>query len=333
MPVGTQVLIKTHAVGICGSDIALYGGTYGGPSRYPMYFGHEWSGTVEAVGPQVERLQPGDKVTGDCSVFCGECALCARNKNLCRQIEKRGITVDGASRQYFLQDEKYLYRAPPEADLDLITLSEPLAVAMLAVERVHSTRPELERERILVLGGGTIGYSCLLSLKHGQGCSHVELFDILEPRIVKARELGADWPSDVLHGPERTVSYEDYYSGQGYDVIFETSGTSPAFHQALHLVRPMGTIMTLGFVPPTEVNVRSLVLKAGSVMGSIGGTGAFLDALRLVMSHPELVRTLITHRFSYPEFENAFRAAADRRSAIKVLVSFSKEGGQAYGTA
>ena len=88
-PVGRQVLIRTHAVGLCGSDIGLYHGTYAGPRNYPLYFGHEWSGTVEAVGPDVTKVKSGDKVTGDCSIYCSKCEFCApdRDKNLCQRIE------------------------------------------------------------------------------------------------------------------------------------------------------------------------------------------------------------------------------------------------------
>ncbi|HSJ54740.1 MAG TPA: alcohol dehydrogenase catalytic domain-containing protein, partial [Anaerolineae bacterium] len=92
-PVGSQVLVRTHAVGLCGSDAGLYLGTYEGPRNYPLYFGHEWSGTVEATGPAATRLRPGDKVTGDCSLYCGACQFCGRDKNLCQRIEKFGITV------------------------------------------------------------------------------------------------------------------------------------------------------------------------------------------------------------------------------------------------
>ncbi len=60
-PTGRQVLIKTHAVGLCGSDMSLYSGKYEGPKNYPIYFGHEWSGIVEAVGPAVTGVAGGDK--------------------------------------------------------------------------------------------------------------------------------------------------------------------------------------------------------------------------------------------------------------------------------
>ena len=72
-PTGAQVLVRTHAVGLCGSDLGLYLGTYEGPKNYPLYFGHEWSGIVQSVGPEVTRLRVGDKVTGDCSLYCGTC--------------------------------------------------------------------------------------------------------------------------------------------------------------------------------------------------------------------------------------------------------------------
>ena len=61
-PAGRQVLVKTHAVGLCGSDLSLYSGQYEGPKNYPIYFGHEWSGIVAAVGPEVSNVKPGDKV-------------------------------------------------------------------------------------------------------------------------------------------------------------------------------------------------------------------------------------------------------------------------------
>ncbi len=70
-PTGTQVRVRTHAVGLCGSDISLYLGTYEGPRNYPLYFGHEWSGTVDAVGPQVTRVAPGDRVTASATITRG----------------------------------------------------------------------------------------------------------------------------------------------------------------------------------------------------------------------------------------------------------------------
>lgn len=321
-PTGRQVLIKTHAVGLCGSDMSLYSGTYEGPKNYPIYFGHEWSGIVEAVGPDVTKLQPGDKVTGDCSIFCGECEFCLRDKNLCKTIEKFGITIDGASRQFFLQDEKYVYRADPAADLDLIALSEPLAVGAHAARRVAEVRPEFKQEKILVLGGGTIGLACFFALKYIEGCEHVELFDLVRARVDKAIELGASELTDVTAEGGEADSYGGLYSGRGYDAIFETSGSVMAFRQAVDLVRPLGTVMALGFIPSIEFSLKTITLKAARIMGSMGGTGEFDTVLNFTLNHPDLARQIITHKLPFEDYAKAFEAAKDRQNAMKVLVTF-----------
>jgi L-iditol 2-dehydrogenase len=322
MPSGRQVLIRTHAVGLCGSDLGLYHGTYEGPQNYPIYFGHEWSGTVEAVGPAVTKVRPGDKVTGDCSLYCGQCEWCARDKNLCRDIEKFGITVDGASRQLFLQDETYVYRADPQADLDLVALSEPLAVGAHAARRVRESRPGLQQEKVLVLGGGTIGLSCFFALKYIEGCRHVELYDIVEARVQKAQSLGAAELTDVAAAGDDDETYGSLYSGRGYDAIFETSGAAASFRRAVDLVRPLGTIMALGFIPSIEFSLKQITLKAARVMGSIGGTGEFDRVLAFTLAHPEVARALITHRVPFTEYERGFGAAQDRKNAMKVLIQF-----------
>jgi L-iditol 2-dehydrogenase len=321
-PAGTQVLVRTHAVGLCGSDLALYEGTYEGPRNYPIYFGHEWSGTVEAVGPGVTCLQPGDKVTGDCSMSCGECEFCAHDQNLCQSIEKVGITADGASRQLFLQEERYVYRADPGADLDLVALSEPLAVGAHAVRRVRDCRPDLRREKVLILGGGTIGLSCFFALKYLEGCDNVELYDLVEARVEQAVHLGARQPTDVAAAAGDSETYGGLYSGRGYDAIFESSGAPPAFRNAVDLVRPLGTIMALGLIPSVELGLKQITLKAAQIMGSIGGTGEFHRVLGFTLEHPEVARQLISHQVPFEEVDRAFALAADRRQAMKVLVKF-----------
>lgn len=324
-PGDTEVLVRTHAIGLCGSDVGLYNGTYEGPKSYPLHFGHEWSGTIEAVGSAVTKFQPGDRVTGDCSIYCGECEFCKRDRNLCQRIEKFGITIHGASRQFFLQDEKYVYRADPSADLDLVALSEPLAVGARAVRQVQETRQGFRQERVLVLGGGTIGLSCLFALKHIVGCKNVELFDVVQSRVSKAVSLGAAEPTDAAAAEANAEDYGGLYSGRGYDVIFETSGAPPAFVRAVALLRPLATVMALGFVPSVEFSPKQVTLKGAQIMGSIGGTGEFEQVLDFVLRQPNLARQLITHQVSFEEYDKAFSLASDRRSSMKVLIHIGVE--------
>jgi threonine dehydrogenase-like Zn-dependent dehydrogenase len=276
----------------------------------------------------VRALTPGDNVTGDCSIYCGECEFCEHDRNLCRSIEKFGITLDGASRQFFLQDERYLYAAPAGADLDLVALSEPLAVGARAVERVAGSRPGMPGEKVLVMGGGAIGLACLIALKYTHGCERVELFDLLPGRVQLARSLGAAPPGDVSDDGSAGDTYGSLYSGNGYDVVFETTGVPAVFRQAVDLLRPRGTIMALGFIPSVEFRMKTITLKAASIMGSMGGTGQFPVALDFVARHPAMAQALIAHRIPFGRVDRAFELALGRECAPKVLVSFAEETGE-----
>jgi len=116
--------------------------------------------------------------------------------------------------------------------------------------------------------------------------------------------------------------YGDLYSGQGYDVVFETSGAPPAFYRAVELLRPLGTIMALGFIPSVEFSLKQITLKAARIMGSIGGTGEFERVLAFSLAHPELARELVSHRIPFEDYSRAFELALDRRKSMKVLMHF-----------
>ena len=84
-PGADEVVVKVCYITLCGSDIHLMNGTYNGPVNYPILFGHEWSGIVEKTGDNVTEFKTGDKVTGDCSRFCGECEFCRTDKKPLQQ--------------------------------------------------------------------------------------------------------------------------------------------------------------------------------------------------------------------------------------------------------
>ena len=131
-----EVLVRVADIGVCGSDLHIYKDSYSGPFSYPLQFGHEWSGQVEAVGAKVTAFKPGNKVTGDCSRFCGKCGNCQIDRNLCTRIEKFGITTNGASAEFIVRSEKYLYKAPDDMPLELLCLAEPLAVAFHLLNKI-----------------------------------------------------------------------------------------------------------------------------------------------------------------------------------------------------
>jgi threonine dehydrogenase-like Zn-dependent dehydrogenase len=321
-----EVLIRVDNFNLCGSDLRLYEGAYSGPMRYPIYVGHEWSGTVASVGEEVAHLKIGDRVTGDCSLWCGTCDFCARDKNLCEKIEKVGITRDGASRDFFLQDAKYVYPAGP-VDLKVLSLSEPLAVVCHAASRAEKVMGSLPDRRILILGGGNMGIALLMVLQRIFHCSNVEVYDPIPSRMETAVNLGAKRPARIGFITRKDArasggDYRDFYSDLAYDLVFEGTGSREAFSSALEIVRPLGTIMVIGFVPPGEVNLRLITLKALNLSGTIGGTGEFPKIFRAMEKESPYFERLITHRFYYLDYKKAFETAMDKEKSLKVQIYF-----------
>ena len=323
VPVGSEVLVRVKNVGICGSDIHLFRGTYSAPHSYPMKFGHEWSGYVEAVGPEVKRLKPGDMVTGDCSRYCGKCPSCGRDRNLCQHIEKFGITIDGASAEYFVRDEKYIYKAPEGMDERLLTLSEPVAVAAHLIEKVKRVLPEpLEGLRVLVLGGGVIGMSALMLLRHMEKCEGAELYDLAASRKAIAASEGARIPeASELEVGEGSGDYASMYAAAKYDVVLETTGVAPVFANALNLVKPGGVLGCVGMIAKVEIPQKLIVTKSLTVVGSIGGTGDFDRAMEFLVRYPDSARKLNSHVFPMEKVEAAFATARVPEGSMKVVLS------------
>jgi len=323
-----QVLIEMDNLNLCGSDLRIYGGTYSGPMKYPIYFGHEWAGKVKAIGSGVKGLKEGDHVTGDCSLWCGICPYCSQDKNLCEKIEKAGMTRDGASRQFFLQEARYIYSAD-RMDLGTLSLAEPLSVVCHAASTGEKMTGPLQCRRILILGGGNMGLALLMVLRRIFDCSTIDLYDPIPFRMERAVDLGAKRPSDLdfvtRKGWETSGSdYRDFYSEEAYDLVFESTGSKEAFANALEIVKPLGGIVVIGFVPPGEANLRLITLKALKISGTIGGTGEFPRVLQAMERDPGYFGRLVTHRFHYSDYVKAFEVANDKEKSLKVQISFTE---------
>lgn len=322
VPAAHEVLVRCDYIGICGSDIHLFHGSYNGPHALPLLFGHEWAGVVEAVGSAVTRVQIGDLVTGDCSKYCGACKNCASDKNLCSHIEKFGITVDGASAEYFIRDEAYLYKAPDGIAENLLCLSEPVAVAAHLLEKVRRAAGGFAGKRILVLGGGVIGMSALMLLARMEKAEKLELFDLAQYRTDIAASVGAGIPTPSdLEPPKSDGSYESMYAAAKYDIVLETTGAAPVFANALNLLTPGGVLGCVGMIAAVEIAQKLIVTKSLCVVGSIGGTGCFDRAMEFIQTYPEDAQKLISHYFPIKKSSDAFATATNPNESMKVVLT------------
>lgn len=319
-----EVMIRVGRIALCGSDIHLYEGTYGGPKHYPMIFGHEWSGEIVRTGSAVAHLDVGTKVTGDCSRYCGICENCQIDKNLCKEIEKFGITIDGASAEKIVRDARYVYPCDDAIEYSVAALTEPMAVSANLLKRMYKHVGSFSDKKVLVIGLGGIGLGALLQLRHTYGCSKVHVSDISELRKDVARNLGGTIVElDSGNGGE---SYDRLYQGNGYDLIIDTTGSPQVMKMIFSLANPFGTIGCLGMLPSVEIPQKLIVLKALTVLGSIGGTGSFEEMLSFIKEHQGEVKHIISHTIEIQDrtsLQDAFDIAQDPNRSVKVVLDLS----------
>ena len=317
-----EVLVRVNRISLCGSDYRLYEGTYGGPKNYPIHFGHEWAGHV-IEAPRGSRFSPGDRVTGDCSKWCGGCEACEWDKNICRNIQKFGITVDGFSMSVRAVNEKYLYADALGLQSELLALTELFAVARHGVRAAES---RLGRDTaVLVVGSGAVGLATYLILRRGLGLDNVFLAEAKQAKIASVRGRIADcqFAENLPTGPwDRAFTYPEITSAAKYPVVFECSGGSGALNTALMTCAMGGLVICLGLNPVCSVRTDLIVTKRLAIRGSIGGTGEFESAMQFLAEHRDSAAALITHEFAAAEARAAFEQTLDCTDRIKTQLVF-----------
>lgn len=264
-----DVLIEIDRISLCGSDIKLYNGSYNAPSLYPIVIGHEWAGKILAVGKKVKKVNIGDKVTGDCSIYCNECPECEIDKNICRNIKKYGITCNGYGQKYKIVPERYIYKASHLLKYKYIALTECFSVALHGIKKIKF-EDNIRNRDILIIGGGSIGIAIYLLLTYVYKQSNVY---VLESNKDKISFLKSVYPN--LEVSNEILDYSKY------SIIFEVSGSLSSFEKALDWIRPYGSIICIGFLNKGALDISGIITKSINVHGSIGGTGEFEDVLKI----------------------------------------------------
>ena len=318
-----SVLIKIKRVSLCGSDIRLYKGQYNGPCCYPIIFGHEWSGEIIKVGNGVKDYSPGDRVTGDCSCFCGKCSNCKDDKNLCINIEKFGITKDGYAKDIALADEKYIYKAPSDISFDVLALCEVFAVAAHAIKR--SGFKAGVNKKVMIIGCGAVGLAALLLLYKHYGCYDISVNERSEVKLHKLQDIFPEIFKDiklVREEKKQIGGYRDIYDDSVFDYIFDASGTVKGLSYALCKACTGGTISYIGLDDePLEMS-KLITLKALKISGSVGGTGEFEEVLLFLQKHQNIVQRMVTFEVEADKAEEAFFQAIHNEENIKSQIIF-----------
>ena len=314
-----DVRLRLGAGGICGSDLHYWQHGRAGAFviREPLVPGHEASGIVEAIGAEVTRVKPGDRVAIDPSHPCGRCDCCRAGRfNLCRKMFFVGSAsvfphAQGLFAQRFVIGERQLTPvAEPEVSLGEIACAEPLSVGLHAVQRAGSVLGK----RVLVTGGGTIGCMAVIAARLA-GAAHVAVADVAERPLEMARRVGAD---ETVRGDRDSAAL-----AERFDIAIEAAGAPAALLTCLAAVERGGVVVQVGTLPdelPFPAN--RVMAREMSYVGAFRANGEFDLAVQAIRKRRADVRPLISAQLPLARAEEAFALAADRSRSTKVQLIY-----------
>jgi L-iditol 2-dehydrogenase len=307
-----EALVRVTAVGVCGSDVHYYEHGRIGPYTvaHPLVLGHEASGEVASVGPDVSSLALGQRVSLEPGVPCRSCDQCLAGRyNLCPDVHFFATPpYDGAFQEYVVVPAAFAHPIPDTISDDAAALLEPLSVGIWACQRGGVTAGS----RVLVTGAGPIGLVCAQAAR-AFGATQVWVSDVNPHRLALAERLGAE-PVDVAARPIAEHGLEP-------EVLLECSGNPRASREAILTLARAGRVVLIGMggdelpIPLPYVQDRELVL-----MGAFRYANTWPIAIALVASGRVDLDSLVTHHFGLDEVEQALTAARRDPTTIKPVI-------------
>jgi len=314
-----EVLIRVMAVGVCGSDLHFFVGRLQAETAYPMVLGHEFAGTIAALGPGVTGYEVGQRVACAPDRPCGRCEWCLKGEtNVCPNVRfAASHGVPGCLCDYYVVHTSQLYPIPDSLRFEQAALFEPVAIGLHVVENL--ARPK-GGEIYAVMGAGPDGLAVVYSARQNDA-SHIYASDLLEPRLAAARRLGADQTCNAAQ--EDFLQFVlDRTGGRGADVVVEAAGAVRAIEQTFSAACIHGKVLVLG-IPPVdslEMHITAARRRELTFVACRRTVGKYRRALDLI-GRGEL-DLLITHRFPLEQAQQAFECARDRADGvIKAMIT------------
>jgi len=279
-----DVLVRVAACGICGSDVHGYDGS-SGRRIPPIVMGHEAAGTVAEVGPAVDCVGVGDRVTFDSTISCGRCDECRRGQiNLCADRRVLGVSCadyrqPGAFAEFVAVPQHIVYPLPRELPFEQAAFVEPVSVAVHAVDRLRV----VDGEKAVVVGSGMIGLLVIQALR-AASCREVVAIDLAPSRLELARELGATTTINATDA-DAIAAVREQSGGNGADVAVEVVGNAAALATAIGCVRRGGRVGLVGnLAPEVPFPLQAVVTRELTLIGSCASAGEYPRAIDLIAS-------------------------------------------------
>lgn len=314
-----ELVIKTRAVGLCGTDLKAFlrGHPYFKP---PCILGHEFAGTIAEAGEGVKEFAVGEAIVAAPYVECGQCDLCLRDLG---ELCKQKAFVSGALQEYILIPREIVtaatYRLPSGVDFIAGSLAEPLACVVNGIEKASIE----ERDSVLVVGGGPMG--ALLALMARSITPRVAVSEIATARIRALRDLDLT----VVDPSQKDIPQQlvECFGNPQADKVLIAVGMRAVAEQALSWAAPGGTVLLFGGLPKEEhltIDPFAVHYKEVSIVGSFGyRLDHFQTAISWLNQHSAEAARLVTHTVPFEQVEAGFEIAR-RADGLKTVVVFEE---------
>lgn len=318
-----DALIRVSRTGICGTDVHIFNGHYAA-DRLPLIPGHEFTGTVWALGSGARHLQEGQQVVVDINIGCGACYWCQRNEVLnCPTMSQLGIGRSGAFAEYVTVPARLVIPAPADVPEAVLALTEPVACVVRAARKSGAAFGQ----SVVILGAGPIG-NLHVQMMRLIGAAPIIVADLSADRCAMALAAGADAAvTDPTTLRDRVLALTN---GRGADLVIESVGNARLYATAFDLIRKGGHVAFFGITGAGEtlpVDILRTVLEENSLKGSVAGMGQDMhDALTLLV-HGRFQTTDFT-RAEYPldQIQQAFETLAARSGDLKTQIVLQQSG-------
>ena len=313
-----DVLLRVEACGLCGTDLNILAVPPAHKAEVGTVLGHEFIGTVEAVGAGGKYVREGDRVVVAPRLHCNQCRYCRRGlANQCEDYKTLGIHLDGGLAPYVVAPERALYKISSDVALDDAVFAEVLSCVFGGTTRVQVNAGE----SVVILGAGPVGLLFGMVYR-ASGAGKIIVTDVAPFRLAVAKQNGADVVINSREQDVETIVNEE--SALGADIVVDAVGS--LLPQALKLARRGGRIVSFGLQPHALPPVSQYLISRYelTVQGAFGGANHFPGVVQMLESgviHPS---TLITHRVAAANAREAFNAMRAGET-MKVIVTHDKQ--------
>jgi L-iditol 2-dehydrogenase len=322
-----EVLVKIAMCGTCGSDLKIYDGHFPLTLPYGAFTpGHEWTGTVVALGDNVDEVAVGDRVCIEAHHGCGRCANCLIGKytaclhygNARKGHRATGMTADGGFAQYALHHVSSLYKMPSNVSFQDAVLITTAGTGLYGLDAAGGY---IAGQDIAIFGPGPVGLMTVQACKQ-LGAARVILVGTRASRLEMGHRLGADY---VINSRERdpVSTIQELTDGLGVDLAIECSGAIDTPQQCAQVTKRGGKMLVVAFYPqPVTLDLSAVVRNDITIYTTRGEGGHNVKrAVSLAAQGRLRGAELVTHSFPLEEITEALRVMRERiGDPLKIVI-------------